>query len=93
MLVGNNTFSIFLSNSTGQKKDVKYEVYTLTNSANEMKSLATVIEQKNYFVEAAKELKTKYNGALGVALHKVDWVAGTRFGYDKNDLLVTEGEL
>ena len=93
MLVGNNTFSIFFSNSTGQKKDVKYEVYTLTNSANEMRSLATVIEQKNYFVEVAKELKTKYNGALGVALHKVDWVAGTRFGYDKNDLLVTEGEL
>lgn len=87
ILVGNNTFSIAFDNESDQSQDVKYEIYTLSNSAMEMKSLVTSIKQKEYFVEAAKELKRKYNGKLSVKLHKVNWVLNTTFNYEKIDLI------
>ena len=66
---------------------VKYNIDTLSSSAKEMRCLAISTDQREYFVEVAKELRTKYEGKLNITLHKVNWVEGTSFNYDEPDLI------
>ena len=87
ILIGNNKFSIFFNNESDQSQDVKYDIYTLSSSAKEMRCLAISTDQREYFVEVAKELRTKYEGKLNITLHKVNWVEGTSFNYDEPDLI------